>query len=156
MTFQIARSHIQMPCWTTFQIWQTRTASPCGTSLSASSWYYIFFHSPPGLQENVWFYCINEKKEVIWIFKICFHLCFFKNSYTDTSQYSFHSVMPAPFLGMQIARVDFFSFCFPESWWYLSRISQNVGSTGNKFTACRNRQQNQPSWNQGFLRLLGG
>lgn len=40
--------------------------------------------------------------------KICFDLYFFQNSYSNSSQYFFHSVMPAPFLGMQISRFNYF------------------------------------------------
>lgn len=145
-----------MPCWTTFRYDKLGLHLLVGLPYQHPPDTTFFFHSLPGLQENVWFYCTNRKKKVIWILKTCFHLCFFQNSYTDTSQCFFHSVMPASFLGMQIARVDFFSLCFPEIWWYLSKISQDVGSTGNNFTACRKRQQNQSSWNQGFLLVLGG
>lgn len=100
-----------MPCWTKLQIWQIRTASPCGTALSASSWYCIFSTPLQVCKKMCGFTSLMEKTPAIWfiwILKICFHLCFFQNSYTDTSQYFFHSVMPASVLGMQIARVKFF------------------------------------------------
>lgn len=77
-------------------------------SLSASSWYYIFSTPLQICKKICCFTALMGEKNVIWILKICFYLCFFQNSYTDSSQYFFHSVMPAPFLGKQIAKFNFF------------------------------------------------
>lgn len=82
-----------MPCWITFQIWQTRIACPCGISLSAFSWYYIFFTPLQVCKKMCCFTALTGGKKGYLNFENLFLFVLFPNSYTDTSLYFFHSIM---------------------------------------------------------------